>query len=325
MKYIIGAYASAPSLTSNDKLLETRFYNKLIESIPQILGLEIPFFGDDIHKFGSDFLFKFLKPEWDNVLTCIPGTMSQLVKNPKFGLASDDILGRKEAIAMHARLNNTLHSINEKYGKKSIIAVQIASAPSMSVTGVSSSTDSLLKSLDEILRWDWGGAKIVIEHCDRFISMQPFEKGFLSIDSEINTLLKISNAYNVGVTINWARSAIEGRSATTPINHLEIVSKNNLLSGLIFSGVSDNDELYGEWKDSHMPFACSEGLNYCELNSLLTFKNILQTLNCVDLEKLDYLGVKLLSMPLDKFDIDKRVGINLEAISVLEKILSKSN
>ena len=53
MKYIIGAYASAPSLKSNDKLLEAEFYNKLINSIPQIMGLEIPFFGKEIHKFGS--------------------------------------------------------------------------------------------------------------------------------------------------------------------------------------------------------------------------------------------------------------------------------
>ena len=89
MKYIIGAYASAPSLKSNDKLLEAEFYNKLINSIPQIMGLEIPFFGKEIHKFGSDFLLNYINPEWNNILTCIPGVMENLSKNPHFGLASD--------------------------------------------------------------------------------------------------------------------------------------------------------------------------------------------------------------------------------------------
>jgi len=325
MQYIVGAYASAPSLTSNDKSLETQFYNKLIKSIPQIQGLEIPFFGDGIHQFGSDFLFNFIKPEWGNVLTCIPGTMLNLVKNPKFGLASDDVLGRKEAIAMHARVNSILHVMNEKYGKRSVIAVQVVTAPSMSVNGVSSSSDSLLKSLDEILRWDWGGAKIIIEHCDKFIPMEPFEKGFLSIENEIDTLLKISHSHNVGITINWARSAIEERSYITPINHLKLVAKRNLLAGLIFSGTSENDILYGKWKDNHMPFSFSDSLDYHEVNSLLNFKNISETLASIDINKIDYLGVKLLSMPIDNFDIDRRVGINLEAISALDKILTMQN
>jgi hypothetical protein len=322
MKYIIGAYASAPSLISNDKLLESQFYNKLIKFIPQIKGLEIPFFGEDIHKFGSDFLFNFISPDWDNVLTCIPGTMKYLEKNPKFGLASDNALGRKEAIAMYARANNILHVMNEKYGKKAFFAVQIVTAPSMSVAGVSASTKSLLKSLDEILRWDWGGAKIVIEHCDRFIPSQPCEKGFLSIENEIDTLLKISSSYNVGITINWARSAIEERNTIAPINHLKLVNKSNLLSGLIFSGTSKNDPLYGKWKDNHMPFSFSDSFDNHEINSLLNFKNVSQTLSCIDVNRIDYLGVKLLSMPIDNFDLDKRVGINFEAISALDKILT---
>ena len=325
MQYIIGAYASAPSLTSNDKSLETQFYNKLIKSIPQIQGLEIPFFGDDIHQFGSDFLFNFIKPEWGNVLTCIPGTMLNLEKNPKFGLASDDVLGRKEAIAMHARVNNILHTMNEKYGKKSIIAVQIASAPSMSVTGVSSSTDSLLKSLDEILRWDWGGAKIIIEHCDKFIPMQPFEKGFLSIENEIDTLLKISSSYNVGITINWARSAIEGKNVVRPLEHIKLALEYNFLSGLIFSGVSISDRNYGSWKDNHMPFSKSYNVKHYEKNSLLSHENILKTLNLLDINNLDYLGIKILAMPLSEINIEKRVGLNKDAIYILDNILEELN
>jgi len=321
MKYIIGAYASAPSLRSNDKLLEAKFYSSLIESIPQIQGLEIPFFGEEIHQFGSDFLLEIIKPDWDNILTCIPGTMSYLAKIPEFGLASDDQQGRAAAIAMHKRANNTLHNMNDLYGKKSIISVQIHTAPSSPVKGVSSSLDSFLKSLDEILSWNWDDAKIVIEHCDSYKDKQSFEKGFFCIENEIEALIRVGDLYEIGITVNWGRSAIEGRNSNTPIEHIKLLSKYQMLSGLIFSGVSDNDKLYGKWKDTHMPFSCSDNSKYCEENSLLTYKNISQTLSCIDIKKLDYLGIKLLSMPIDEIDIARRVGINSDAIAILDKIL----
>ena len=103
-KYIVGAYATAPSLAL-DKALESSFYDNLIESVPEIGGLEIPFFGNDIHSFGYDFLLNFIKPDWSNVISCIPGTMASLSKNPHFGLASDNHNGRKEAIMMMKKVN----------------------------------------------------------------------------------------------------------------------------------------------------------------------------------------------------------------------------
>lgn len=321
MKYIIGAYATAPSLAISDKSLEIKFYDKLIDSIPQVRGLEIPFWGEEIHQFGSNFLLDIINPDWDNVLTCIPGTMAYLSKQPSFGLASDDNQGRKNAIAMYKRVNITQKMMNDKYGRRSIIVVQIVTAPSMGKSGVRSSIDSFMKSLDQILSWDWDGARIVVEHCDSFSPQQPFEKGFLSIEDEVKGLLKISNQYNIGLTINWARSAIEGRSVKTPIQHLKLASSNNILSGLIFSGVSNNDKHYGEWKDTHMPFAKSYNSKFHEEKSLLNKENITQTLASIDIKELDYLGVKLLSMPIEKSDIERRVGLNLDAISTLNEIL----
>jgi len=225
MKYIIGAYATAPSLADNDKLNEHKFYEKLIESIPEIRGLEIPFWGKEIHQFGSDFLLDIIDKNWENVLTCIPGSMSKLAKNPKFGLASDDENGRAEAIAMHKRANQVLHKMNAYYGRQSAIAVQIATAPSTPVKYVSSSTDSLLKSMEEILSWDWEGAKIVIEHCDTAVDNIPFEKGFLTIEDEIKTLIELQDMHNVGITINWARSAKEIHQFGSDFL-LDIIDKN---------------------------------------------------------------------------------------------------
>ena len=317
MKYIIGAYATAPSLADNDKLNEHKFYEKLIESIPEIRGLEIPFWGKEIHQFGSDFLLDIIDKNWDNVLSCIPGSMSKLAKNPKFGLASDDENGRAEAIAMHKRANQVLHKMNAYYGRQSAIAVQIATAPSTPVKYVSSSTDSLLKSMEEILSWDWEGAKIVIEHCDTAVDNIPFEKGFLTIEDEIKTLIELQDMHNVGITINWARSAIEGRNISKPLEHIEMALKNNILSGLIFSGVSDNDIQYGSWKDTHMPFAQSFDVKFYEENSFLTYENIINTLKSLNVNDLDYLGIKLLSMPIESATIERRIGINYDAVSIL--------
>jgi len=320
MKYIIGAYATAPSINSNE-LVENSYYESLIESLDNIRGLEIPFYDDDIHRFGCNFLLKHINSSWDNVISCAPGTMAGLSKNPHFGLASDDKKGRQQAVDMINRVNQTLRRVNDFYGQKSIFAVQVFTAPSTPVNNVSSSEESLLKSMEQILTMDWQGAKIVIEHADKSNKSQIFEKGFLSLESEINTLIKLKDSYDVGITINWARSAIEGKDVTRPLEHIKLALDNNLLSGLIFSGVSKNDINYGAWKDTHMPFSKSYSAKYYEKNSLLNYKNIRKSLKLVDLNNLDYLGIKINSMPMNEINIAKRVGLNVDAICILDNIL----
>ena len=321
LKYIIGAYATAPSLGTTTNDIERKYYKKLVDDIPEIKGLEVPFLGHNIHPFGSKFLFEVMQPSWDNVLTCIPGTMGSLSKNPAFGLASDDIHGRAEAVAMHKRANIMLHRMNNHFGKKSIFSVQIATAPSVPVNGITSSLDSFLQSMDEMLIWDWAGAKLVIEHCDTFVLGQGFEKGFLSIEKELEAFETLSKEHSLGVTINWARSAIEGRNIQKPIDHLNLVMAKNLLSGLIFSGVSNNDKKYGRWNDTHVPFAKIEEYKFYEKNSLLTLDNIKNTLNVVNINKLDYLGIKLLAMPINNSTLERRVGLNRDAVSILNQVV----
>ena len=320
MKYLIGTYATAPSLGLDDIDLEQEFYEQLIRSIPDIQGFEIPFWGKDIHKFGTDFLLKFVQPEWDHVLTCIPGSVKGVEKNPNFGLASNDTSGRSDALRMHERACQMVHEINTHFGRSSVLAVHLATAPSVPVDGVSSSVDSLLLSLNEILSWDWMGARIVIEHCDSYVGDHPFEKGFMSLDDEILALKSLSEDFKVGLAINWARSAIEGRSPATVVDHIKLARKNNLLSGLFFSGVSDRGGDYGDWKDSHMPFEKSCDIEHYQSNSLLTESNIRSTLKSINLEELDYIGVKLLSMPIAGSSIERRVGVNRDAINVLNNI-----
>ena len=52
-----------------------------------------------------------------------------------------------------------------------------------------------------------------------------------------------------------------------------------------------------------MAFAYYYNVKYYESNSLLIMDNIPLSFDYVDLEKLDYSGIKLLSMPIDRSDI----------------------
>lgn len=324
MKYIIGAYATAPSLRTDDKEAELEFFKLLIESITDIRGLEIPFWGQNVHKFGNDFLFNILNPDWENVLTCVPGSVMSLPNNPKFGLASNDEEGRKLAVALHKRSNVFVHQINKFTKHKSIIAVHLASAPSIPKQGVFSSPEALYKSLQELTSWDWMGAKLNIEHCDETIIGKPFEKGFLSLIDEIEVIDSLSKEKKIGITLNWARSAIEGKNPNKVLDHIKMSKERNLLSGFIFSGTASNDEQYGSWKDNHMPFANSFGVKFYEENSLLTELNIRNTITELNVKSLDYIGIKLLSIPVENSDKERRVGLNKDALEVLNKIIKNN-
>jgi len=321
-KYIVGAYATAPSLASDDRIQEQNFYNDLVLKLDSIRGLEIPFWGDDIHQFGSEFLLGLMQPSWKNVLSCIPGSVYACAADKHFGLASDDEAGRQAAVEIHRRANFKLQMINEFFGQQSVIAVQIATAPSIPVDGVTASKASLIKSLEELLSWDWQNARLVIEHCDTADIHGNFVKGFMSLDDEIAALGDFIDGGNVGITINWARSAIEGKNVETPLQHLKIAAENNILAGLMFSGASDTDRNYGVWQDNHMPFAQSFEIEHFEPNSLLTLDNISKCLQTIDPLELDYIGIKLLGMPIDKCSVTRRVGLNKDALLVLSNLLN---
>ena len=49
--------------------------------------------------------------------------------------------------------------------------------------------------------------------------------------------------------------------------------------------------------------------------------NITLTLGCVDLEKLDQLEIKFLSVLIDESDMDRKVSTNADFIATMEKIL----
>ncbi|MRF57585.1 DUF4862 family protein, partial [Salmonella enterica] len=50
----------------------------------------------------------------------------------------------------------------------------------------------------------------------------------------------------ISVCINWARSAIEGRNSTVPLEHVQAACKAGKLGALMFSGTTTRGE-YGKW------------------------------------------------------------------------------
>jgi len=321
MEYIIGAYTSAPSLVGESKENETYFYELLFDRLSDIKGLEIPFFGESIHQFGDEYLIDLLNADWNNVITAIPATFEALKKNKHFGLASDDEDSRKSAIKVHKKLNKILQKINDTKGRQAISAVQIATAPSVPKKDISSSSESFIKSFEEMLLWDWDGADLLIEHCDSSQKNHLYQKGFFSIEKEVEILDSFQDT-NIGLVLNWARSAIEGQDVKTVIEHINIAQEKDLLKGFIFSGTCINDKTYGNWSDSHMPFANPYDIRHYERNSLLNIPNAEHSLKAIDMNSVEYLGIKLQALPQESATIYRRVGINEDAVVLLNKALN---
>ena len=58
---------------------------------------------------------------------------------------------------------------------------------------------------------------------------------------------------------------------------------------------------------------------------MLNRENINKTLKLIDINNLDYLGIKINSMPLSEINIERRVGLNEDAVYILDNILKELN
>ena len=323
-KYIVGAYATSPNLFKWEEDSEKQYFNQL-KKLSSIRGLELPFWGDSIHPFDDNWLLENIEPSWVNVLTCVPGTMKSMESDSNFGLASKSEKGRKNAVQFYERALAAVRQLNDHIGKDAILSVHITSSPSNSKNNITGSAEKFFESLLEIASWDWCGARVVVEHCDAYSGRFIPQKGFLSLNDEIDAVTKANEKTNLntGITLNWARSVIEKRSVTGAVEHILEVSKAGILSGMMFSGVTDKiDSPYGPWKDLHMPPCKATDMEYYEEGSLMTAQNMKESLMACALTMLDYVGIKLLALP-DTSSIERRVGLNKDAMKLLDGILSK--
>ena len=186
---IVGAYTSSPNLYDWDKSLEKEFFEKFNE-IDNVRGLEIPFWGDSLHPNDDDYFLSLLKPEWEHVITCVPGTVKGLELDPWFGLASLNEKSRNNAIEFLYLACLSTEKLVKHFGKNCVIAVEITSSPKTLPHAIKSDSEKLLESLREICSWDWNGSKLVIEHCDSYSEKNKNpQKGFLSFcNTNLNSI-----------------------------------------------------------------------------------------------------------------------------------------
>lgn len=257
---IAGAYAAAPE---GD---ETEWY-ELLRAERDITGLELAF-TDTLHHAGPAHLAALMDPGWSSVVTCIPQTARALTVDPLYGLASDDASGRRRAIDDLALVHEQVGVMKSILGERSILAVEVHSAPN--TVQARSSVDSLTASLSELASWSWNQTAIMVEHCDAAVLGRRPHKGFLALEDEIAAVaLAARSSTVIGHTINWARSAIEGRDPGMAREHVDRVHASGAVAALMFSGVSPDVTRYGEaWSDAHLPI--SAGLRGAEASSLLT-------------------------------------------------------
>ncbi|TCD54258.1 DUF4862 family protein [Alloscardovia theropitheci] len=243
---VVGVYASQPV----DQNGREQYYD-LLSNESWIRGAEIPFPGELAYDESRKWLASHLPSTWhSNVCTLIPGTMQTLGKNPLFGLASPDDSAREQALDFMRDVHRSLRDFNDLRSHRDISFIEIHTAPKAHAI-----SDAMRRSLEEITQWDWDGARLVIEHCDKYIENQAPEKGFLSLEEEIT----LARECGVGITINWGRSAVEGRSSLLPREHIRQCVEADVLTGVMFSGAGPDATSYGyEWIDGHLPMNSDE-------------------------------------------------------------------
>ena len=251
MKIHVGAYAASAGLEQDD---EAALYEGL--AALGVAGLEQPFFGT-LHRRDEGWLIGQLRPEWSLILTTLPGAMDRLGADKHFGLASADAAGRARALDFAESARLSVEKLRLALGRPAVRAVLLHSAPRLGGSGAKSSLEGFAASLTELRARDWGGASLLVEHCDAAVPAHAPDKGFLRIEDDVLAVKLSSGRTPAGVALNWGRSALETRSADGPLEHASRAVQAGLLGAVMFSGVTPEHPEYGAWKDSHAPFSTS--------------------------------------------------------------------
>ena len=283
-RILISAYAASPAHTRWDAALEQELLPGLC-ALPGVAGLEIPWLGA-LHPHDVPWFLRNVPAGAQLSLTPLPWVMRRCAADAAYGLASPDSDGRAAAMADLRRVAADVRRLSSD-SDATVSLVGLHTAPQRAA-----SADALVRSLDEISSWDWAGAELVVEHCDAAIPGQDFEKGFLSLDDELDAIDR-SDA-QVGLWLNWGRSAIELRDADAVTDQLAAGAESGRLAGLTLSGSSAVDGPYGPaWADAHLPLFSADPASY----SLLDDEHLRTALIAV--ADAPWLGVKVSRMPGD--------------------------
>jgi hypothetical protein len=287
MSYLLGAYAAAPTDPSSPEFGD---FITALSGHELVAGLEVP--SHHLADLAAvESMVQFASPQWVYAVTCFPGTVLAMANTPSAGLASMDSAGRSAAVEFVAGLREQIGRFDEQVGGGKVQHLFLHSAPR------GGTPDALAVSLAEILSWDWNGTRLHLEHSDAAVPGQESQKGFLSLTDELTVLDQLGD---VGLVINWGRSAIESRSVDGPVEHLERARAAGLLSGLMFSGAAESESEFGSaWLDAHLPTSSVEP------TSLLTPAEITRSLRAAGDDV--FLGVKVGVRPV-KADVAQKVS-----------------
>lgn len=281
MSLIVGAYPAVP-----EEPQQQQFY-ELLGHVAPIRGLELPYGASGGHPWPAG-----VPENWSAVVTAIPGTMQRMGRNKTFGLASTDRQSRIESLTFVSELRDYVLQIGQEGHQ--VEAVELHSAPHLY-----SSAASLEESLKEVLDWDWGGARLLIEHCDAPRPGSAPEKGFLTFTEEVDVVRSLrEQGWETGLVVNWARSVIETQDPGTAIDHLSQARDAGVLAGLMFSGCSPERTEFGyPWIDAHLAAVEVDG---APSSSLLNRREIRKCLEAAG------------PVPLTGFKVGLRRGLSAE-------------
>lgn len=308
----LGAYALFAGLPDAEL---ARAYSAL-EALQPVSAIEMPLteaLGDRFALGATKGgLPAVISDRWDVVITCIPTVIGRLAGNSRYGLASIDDEGRAVAVAdVRGALAAAVESAQAS-GRRRVSAIQVHSAP----RGAIASAVALERSITELLGMEAAGADLVIEHCDAPRPGRVPEKGFLELTDEL-AVLESLNHERAGCTINWGRSAIEGRSAQTALDHVSTAASSGHLVGLMFSGATPASGPWGApWADSHIAprGAGEESCTWRE--SLLSAEEIAATTAAAGAVR--YLGLKITTGRLG-VPLAERIGIARRALGMIQE------
>ncbi|WP_157008746.1 DUF4862 family protein [Agromyces laixinhei] len=309
---VVGAYAASPAHRSWDPVVESEFFEALAATAG-VGALELPWSGS-IHPHDDGWLHRRFPAALRAVVTDIPFTMGRIATAPEYGLASVEAGGRQAAVAEVRRLLDGVRAFDHAQARSVVGVVELHSAPK----GSRGSADALARSLDEIAAWNWGDVELVLEHCDAWREGRAPEKGFLELTDELDAIER--SGADIGVSLNWGRSVIEGRTTDTAVEHARLAAGRGLLKGFIASGVADTDTEFGPaWIDAHLPFAPSPQILHGTTGSLMTERAVADVVTAAG--RLEWAGVKVGCARADA-PLAERVALVAEAVAVMNRILA---
>ena len=291
----VSAYAASPAFTRWDPELEAELLPALC-ALPGVVGLEVPWLGA-VHPHDPEWFVDHAPPGARLAVTPLPWTMRRATEMPGYGIASRDAGGRAAAIGDLRRVRADVERLS---GAVELIALHTAPRGG-------GDPSALAASLAELRTWDWGGARLVVEHCDAVRPGRPYEKGFLALADELGAL----EGTDIGLWMNWGRSVIELRDPDAVTTQIRDAAASGRLVGLTFSGAAAQDGPYGgAWIDTHPPLLSADPAS----KSLLDDAHVAAAL--AEAPAVPALGLKVSRLPSDRTaaDVTATVARNLEII-----------